>query len=51
MCDKILYKQGDQSEKLYLVLTGILILHNKDYGAVGIATMDNTCGEEVWFSS
>jgi hypothetical protein len=48
MCDTILYTEGETSEKIYLVLSGILILHNVRRGAIGIVTLENTCGEEVW---
>ena len=47
MCDTILYSQGDTDDKIYLVLTGILFLHQKEQGAVGVVTYENTLGEEI----
>ncbi len=47
MCDTILYGQGDTDDKIYLVLTGILFLHQKEHGAIGVVTYENTLGEEI----
>lgn len=48
MCDTILYNQGDKLDSFYIVLSGVIILHSRDKGAVGICTFDNTCGEEAF---
>jgi CRP-like cAMP-binding protein len=50
MCDTILYNQGDTLDSFYIVLSGIIILHSRDKGAVGICTFDHTCGEEAFSS-
>ena len=48
MVDTTLYNEGQRMTSVYFVLSGILVLHNTDKGAVGLVTYDSTLGEECW---
>jgi hypothetical protein len=49
MSGTLLYNEGDESDKVYLILSGVIVLHNKEKGAIAVLTMKNTCGEEALF--
>jgi len=47
----MLYSEGDVSDMVYLILSGMIVLHNKEKGALAVLTFKNTCGEETYFEA
>lgn len=47
---KLLYKEGDKSSSVYIILLGKVVIHTNEQGALGVLTMKNTVGEETQFS-
>lgn len=49
--DQLLYKENDTPLGFYVVLFGKVVMHSKNLGAIGMASMGDFVGEELLFEA